>query len=137
MQFADFFNAGGGLLDTAKIVLFKMLPRGAQLEKVRAEINRSLLKQYGAITRLEIDRPNKIIRADLSLKGENEPVRITATNYRLSTEPGQNPVFAPGTIEVSRAWLDAVLKTLIKTGKLSDRLEIKNPLHQTVVKTLL
>jgi len=137
MQFADFFNAGGGLLDTAKIVLFKMLPRGAQLEKVRAEINRSLLKQYGAITRLEIDRPNKIIRADLSLKGENEPVRITAANYRLSTGPGQNPVFAPGTIEVSRAWLDAVLKTLIKTGKLPDRLEIKNPLHQTVVKALL
>ena len=137
MQLADFFNAGSGLLDTAKIVLFKMLPRGAQLEKVRAEINRSLLKKYGTLTRLEIDRENKIIRAELNLKGENEPVRITASNYRLDTDAGKNFVFMPGALEVSRAWLDALLKNLVQTGVVPDRLEIKNPLHQTVVKTLL
>jgi hypothetical protein len=137
MQFADFFNAGSGLLDTAKIVLFRMLPRGAQIDKVRAEINRSLLKKYGRLTRLEIDRQNKIIRAELSLQGEKELVWITAANYRLSAEAGQNPVSEPGTIEVSRTWLDALLKTLVKTGAVPGRMEIKNPLHQAVVKSLL
>ena len=55
MQFSDFFNVGSGLADTVKIVLFRMLPRGAQIEKVRAEINSGLLKKYGKMTKLEID----------------------------------------------------------------------------------
>ena len=37
MQFSDFFNVGSGLGDAVKIVLFRMLPRGAQIQKVRAE----------------------------------------------------------------------------------------------------
>ena len=90
MQFSDFFNPGGGLGDTVKIVFFRMLPRGAQIEKVRAEINHGFLKKYGKLTRLEIDRENKTIRADLDLNGEKEGVRITLSNYRLIQEAGKN-----------------------------------------------
>jgi hypothetical protein len=75
MQFSDFFNVGSGLGDTVKIVFFRMLPRGAQIEKVRAEINSGLLKKYGKMTKLEIDKENKTIGADLYLKGETEGVR--------------------------------------------------------------
>jgi hypothetical protein len=69
VQFTELFNAGSGLGDAVKIVFFRMLPRGAQIEKVRAEFNSGLLKQYGTMTRLEIDQENKTIRADLDLKG--------------------------------------------------------------------
>lgn len=137
MQLSDFFHAGSGLADTVKIVFFTMLPRGAQIEKVRAEINRGSLKKYGKLTALTIDLENKIISADLNLKGDKEGVRITLSNYRLVQADGKNPVFEPGTIEVSREWLDAVLKSLIKTGVMPDRMEVKNLLHQTVVKSLL
>ena len=137
MQFGDFFNVGGGLGDAVKIVLFRMLPRGAQIEKVRAEINGGLLKKYGKMTKLVIDKENKTIKADLELKGENEAVRITLSNYRLILEDDKNPVFEPGTIEVSREWLDALLKTLVKTSVIPGRMEIKNQLHQIVVKSLL
>jgi hypothetical protein len=137
MQLSDFFNAGSGLADTVKIVFFRMLPRRAQIEKVRAEINRSLLKKYGRLTRLEIDRNNKTIHADLDLKGEKEGVRITLSNYQLVQEKDKNPLFAPGAIEVSREWLDALLKTLVKTGLIPGQLEVKNLLHQAVVKSLL
>ena len=89
-------------MDTVKIVLFKMLPRGAQIQKVRAEINSGLLKKYGKMTKLEIDKANKIIKADLDLRGENEAVQITLSNYRLIQEDGKNPAFELGTIEVSR-----------------------------------
>ena len=114
-----------------------MLPRGAQIEKVRAEINRGLLSKYGKLTKLEFDQENKIIRAELDLKGEPERIRVTLSNYRLIQETTGNPWFEPGTIEVSREWLDAVLKTLVKTSVIPERMEVKNPLHQTVVKCIL
>jgi len=137
MQFSDFLNVGGGLADTVKIVFFRMLPRGAQIEKVRAEINSGLLKKYGKMTKLEIDKENKTINADLDLQGEKEGVRITLSNYRLIQEDGKNPVFEPGTIEVSREWIDAILKSLVKTSVIPERMEVKNQLHQTVVKSIL
>ena len=137
MQLSDFFNAGSGLGDALKIVVFRMLPRGAQIEKVRAELNRGLLKKYGRLTKLEIDKANQHISAELHLKGEAEPVRITLSNYRLIEEAGKYPVSEFGAIGASREWLDALLKTLVKTGTIPGRFEIKNLLHQTVVKSLL
>jgi len=113
-----------------------MLPRGAQIEKVRAEINNGLLKKYGKITKLVMDKANQTISADLDLKGESEEIQITLKNYRLFQESG-NPMFELGTIEVSREWLDALLKNLVKTGVIPERIEIKNQLHQIVVKSLL
>ncbi len=124
-------------MDAVQIVLFKMLPRKAQIEKVRAEINRSLLKPYGRLTRLDIDPANRIIRADVVLKGENESVHITLSRYQLMQEAGKNPLFAPGTISVSREWLDALLRTLMNRKSWPQRMEIKNPLHQTVLKSIL
>jgi len=137
MQLSDLFNAGSGLADMMKIVFFRMLPRGAQIEKVRAEINHGLLKKYGKITKLEIDKENNTIKADLDLKGEKEGIRLTLANYRLIQEGSGNPVFEPGTIEVSREWLNALLNTLAKTGIVPGRLEVKNLLHQTVLKAIL
>ena len=137
MQLSDFFDAGTGLADTVKVVFFRMLPRRAQIEKVRAEINHGFLKKYGKMTRLEIDKANQTIAADLDLKGEKEGVRITLSNYRLMQAAGENPIFAPGTIEVSREWLDALLKTLVKMKAIPERMEIKNILHQAVVKSIL
>jgi hypothetical protein len=136
MQLSNFLNAGG-LVDSVKIAFFRMLPRRAQIEKVRAEINRSLLKKYGKLTKLEIDKANKTINADLDLKGDKEGVRITLSHYRLSQAADQNPQFEPGTIEVSREWLDAMLKTLVKMSVIPERIEVKSLLHQAVVKSLL
>jgi len=77
------------------------------------------------------------ISADLDLKGEKEVVRITLSNYRLIQDEGKNPQFEPGAIEVSREWLDALLKTLVKTGVIPERVEVKKLLHQATVKSLL
>jgi len=137
MQLSDFFNTVSGLGDTVKIVLFRMLPRGAQIAKVRAEINKALLHQYGRMTKLEIDRANKTVSVDLDLKGEKEGIRITLSNYQLIQSAGKNPLFEPGTIEVSREWLNALLKTLVKTSVIPERMEVKSLLHQAVIKSIL
>jgi len=137
MQFSDFLNAGSGLADTIQIVVFKMLPRGAQIEKVRTEINRGVLKKYGKLTELKINKINKTISTVLDLKGEAEPFQIKLSNYQLIQEEGKNPVFEPGTIEVSREWLHALLQTLVQKGVIPERMEIKNLLHQAVVTSIL
>jgi len=137
MHFSDFLKGGSDLVDSVKIVFFRMLPRGAQIEKVRGEINRGLLKKYGKLTSLEIDAANKMINADLDLKGEKEGIRITLSNYRLSQEEDKNPLFEPGTIVVSREWLNALLESLVKANVIPGRMEVKNPLHQAVVKSIL
>jgi hypothetical protein len=138
MQLNDLIQrAGSGWGDSVKIVLFKMLPRTAQIQKVRAEVNRGFLKKYGKLTRLEIDKDNKTIKADLVLKGESECIQITLSNYQLHQEEDQYPHFEPGTIEVSREWIDAVLKTWVKKSILPERIELKNQLHQAVFKALL
>jgi hypothetical protein len=137
VQFSDFFNAASGLGDSFKTVFFRMLPRRAQIEKVRVEINNGLLKKYGKMTKLGVDNESKTITADLDLKGEKEGVRITLSNYRLIQEEGKNPVFEFGAIESSREWLDALLKMLIKSSVMPERVEIKNLLHKAVVKSLL
>jgi hypothetical protein len=138
MQFHDLINrAGNGWVDTVKIVLFKMLPRGAQIQKVRAEVNRGILKKYGKLTRLEIDNENKTINADLDLKGEKEGIQVRLSNYLLHQEEGKNPYLETGSIKVSREWIDALLKTLVKKGVVPQQIELKNQLHQAVVKALL
>jgi len=123
--------------DTFKSVFFKMLPRGAQIEKVRSEVNSGLLKKYGKLANLEIDNKKKVITADLDLKGENETVRIVLANYRLVETEGKKTVIELGTIEVSRAWMNALVKTLVKSNAIPERMEVSNPLHQIVVKSLL
>jgi hypothetical protein len=137
MQLSDFLNAGSGFVDSVKIVLFQMLPRGAQIEKVRAEINNGLLRKYGKLTKLEVDKVNKTINADLDLKGDKEGVRITLSHYQLIHVGNQNPLFEPGSIEVSREWLNALLQTLVKAGVIPERIEVKNRLYQAVVKSIL
>jgi len=137
MQFSDFSKTGNGLMDAVQMFFFRMLPLRAQIEKVRAEINRSLLKPYGKLIRLEIDKEHSIIRAELELKGEKEPVWITLSNYRLIQGTGKNLWFEPGTFEVSREWLHTLVKTFADRMTWTERMEIKNPLHQTVLKSIL
>ena len=137
MQFSDLFNVGSDLMDTVKIVFFRMLPRRAQIQKVMVELNSGILKKYVKMTGLEIDKENRIISADLELKGEKESIQIRLSGYRLLQEEGKNPVFEPSKIEVSREWLDTLLKTMVKKSVIPERMEIKNQLHQIVVKSLL
>lgn len=133
MQFSDLFgSAGNHLVETVKIVFFRMLPRAAQIQKVRQEINGGILRKYGKVTGLEIDQENRVVRAGLELKGETEGIQVTLSNYRVD-----GTFFEPGTIEVSREWLDVLVKTLTAKQVIPERIEIRNQLHRTVLQTLL
>jgi hypothetical protein len=137
MQFSDLFGSvGNSFVETAKIIFFRMLPRGAQIQKVRREINGGVLKKFGKITGLEIDKENRTIHATLDLKGEKESIQVTLSDYQLNLD-GKHPVFELGTIKMSREWLDTLIKTLAAKNIIPERIEIKNQLHKIVLETLL
>jgi hypothetical protein len=138
MQAIDLFSdAGSKFFEAVKITFFRMLPRGAQIDKVRREINTGPLRHYGKMTKLEIDRDNKTISLDLDLKGEKESVQIKVSNYRLHHADGQNPVFEPGTVEASREWINTLIKELVTSKVLPERIEVKNAFQLAVVKAIL
>lgn len=138
MQAIDLFrDAGSKLFDAFKITFFRLLPRGAQISRVRLEINNGPLRRYGKMTRLEIDKEQKRISMDLDLKGEKEAIQIKISTYRLLPTDTQNQIFEPGTVEVSREWLNALLKSLVKSQILPERIEVKDPFQLAVLKSLL
>ena len=138
MQAVDLFsNAGSKFFNTLKITFFRMLPRGAQINRVKGEINKGLLRPYGKMTRLEIDKANRIISLELALKGEKEGVQIKVSNYRLHQAEGPYPFFELGSLEVSREWLNTLLQTLVKTQSLPARIEVKDAFQMAIVKALL
>ena len=74
------------------------------------------------MSKLEIDKTNKTVNADLDLKGEQEGIRITFSNHRLIQEKDKNPLFEPGTIEISREWLNVLFKALVKMSVIPERM---------------
>ena len=133
MRFNDLFgSAGNHLVETVKMVFFRMLPRAAQIQKVRQEINSGILRKYGKVTGLEIDKQNRVVRAALELKGETAVIEVTLADYRLD-----GASFELGTVKVSREWLDVLAETLITKNVIPERIEVKNQLHRTVLETLL
>jgi len=77
----------------------------------RAAIN-SRLRGIGELTELTIDTKNKTILARLDLIGENEPVAIHVTEYRLHTDnPGPRVKIEGAT--ASREWLNVVLQQFV------------------------
>jgi hypothetical protein len=99
MQLSDFLNGSGDLLDTVKIEFFRMLPRRAQIQKIRAEINSSLLKKYGRMIKLEagsakamprrkgwpqlIHLPARLRQPLLQLVGQREQARHSPHDFKL------------------------------------------------------
>ena len=77
----------------------------------RAAIN-SKLRGIGEVTELKIDTHDKTILAQLNLIGENEPVVVRVTEYRLHTGNGGPRVTIEGAT-ASREWLTVVLRQFV------------------------
>jgi hypothetical protein len=72
----------------------------------------SKLKGIGEVTELAIDTKNKRVRIRLELIGENEPVEIDVTRYRLHTTDRGAQLTIEGAT-ASREWLNLVLQQFV------------------------
>jgi len=97
---------------------------------VKAFINRKI-KQYGVMTKLEIDPKKKTLRIELDLKGETSPIVISAGGYELSEKEGSMFIRLQD-LESTRPWVAALLNEFAagKPLKLGDTIK-------TFAKTIL
>ena len=93
-------------------------------------LNNLILKPYGTMTKLEINKEKKTIEIELDLKGEDKPIQLKLVNYELS-QVGSDSIFNPGTPSASREWLSALLAAQAKPYKITD------PSVQAILKSLL
>jgi hypothetical protein len=77
----------------------------------RAAIN-SKLRGIGEVTDLTIDTRNKTLRVEVELIGENEPVVIHVTEYRLHTG-NRGPLVTIERATTSREWLNVALQQFV------------------------
>ena len=74
-----------------------------------AMLNQSVLKPYGALTKLKLDTTARSIDAEVELNGETQPVRIQIPEYELLEEGGRL-YFIIKEISTSREWLTALAR---------------------------
>ena len=74
-----------------------------------AMLNQSLLKPYGTLTRLKLDKAARSIDAELELKGEAQPVRIQVHEYQLREKEGALFLVIKS-IDTSREWVTALAR---------------------------
>ncbi|MGO9585640.1 MAG: hypothetical protein ACLP2Y_05550 [Limisphaerales bacterium] len=72
-----------------------------------------LIKEWGTMTRLQVDSKNKTITCELDLKGEPAPLKINGLNYQLVEEEGETFFEITG-IDTSREWITVVCDKYLK-----------------------
>ncbi|MES2438166.1 MAG: hypothetical protein V4584_03830 [Verrucomicrobiota bacterium] len=72
----------------------------------------SRIDRYGKLTELHISSREKTISAELVLEGEEVPVAIHISRYRLSGEPGKHALTVEE-VTVSRPWLQNLMEDLL------------------------
>ena len=78
--------------------------REAALEQAAAHFLKAKMEGWGKLKHLRIDLQQKLVAAEIELKGEREPIRATWRNYRLVDEHGKT-YLKGGEVETSREWL--------------------------------
>ena len=74
-----------------------------------AMLNQSVLKPYGALTRLKLDTANRTIEGELELKGETQAVKINVHAYELIEEDG-GPYLVIKGMSTSREWMTTLAR---------------------------
>src|SRR4051812_48414123 len=80
----------------------------------RAGINRKLLKGIGTMTQLKIDPKNKTLEAELSLEGEDQPIKISVGHYELEKLEDGAAMMTVSDVKVSRPWMQEIARRFIE-----------------------
>ncbi len=98
MQFSDFFNVGSGLGDTVKIVVFRMLPRGAQIKNPFASKCFSIvavLDCHRIPTPYDDTTDMSRLKIMLTLRGTHDHVDVDSGRHEVSFKDGKCSVVVP------------------------------------------
>jgi len=126
------------IIQRAKLFGLKTLIQFGGRDKVRDMaqkwLNEKVLRPYGTLLQLEIHPGERTIEAELELKGETEPLRVTLSGYTFTENDGQW-FMEVRQIKTSRAWINTLLSEPFVQGEIKALL-LANPVPE-VVRTLL
>ncbi len=78
----------------------------------------SHLKPYGSMLNFSVQTDTKTLNAEIQLKGEASPIRLTLTGYEIGGT-AEKPTLRFAKTAASREWLDTVLREFVE-GKAID-----------------
>ena len=73
----------------------------------------SYLKQYGKMLNFSVQPETKTIYAEILLKGEDSPVKVTLTGYEIGGT-AEKPELRVARVAASREWLEVVLREFVE-----------------------
>ena len=99
--------------------LFRTLKDQAAAYVARDYINKKI-RDYGVLTKLDIDSKLKNIHLAFQLKGETQPILVDAFGYELISQDGKTSLKVSD-VKISRDWLNSAFEQFLK-GKTLDNL---------------
>ena len=72
-----------------------------------------VIREYGEMTKIEIDKDKKTVEASFDLNGEEKPITIKIKGYTIESD-GKDTSIKIGDVSVSRGWLDTIAKKFLK-----------------------
>ncbi len=94
----------GNLLDKTK---------GAAVSVAGKQLLSSYLQKYGKMLNFSVQPDTKKIYAEILLKGEDVPIKITLDGYEIDGPAGK-PTLRVAKVSASREWLEVVLKEFVE-----------------------
>ena len=71
------------------------------------------LEKYGTMLNFSVQPETKTIYAEILLKGESSPIKLTLSGYEIGGS-AEKPVLRVAKTEASREWLEVVLREFVE-----------------------
>ena len=87
--------------------------KGAAVSVAGKQFLSSYIQRYGKMLNFSVQPDTKRIYAELLLKGEDTPIKLTLDGYEISG-PADKPTLHVAKVSASREWLEVVLREFVE-----------------------
>ncbi len=92
--------------------------KGQAVSMAARQLLQSYLQKYGSMLHFSVQPETKTIDAEILLKGESSPIKLTLSGYEISGS-ADKPTLRIARVAASREWLEVVLREFVE-GKAID-----------------
>ena len=92
--------------------------KGQAVSLAARQFLNSYMEKYGTMLNFSVQPETKTISAEIMLKGEQSPIKLTLTGYEIGGT-ADKPALRVAKVEASREWLEVVLREFVE-GKAFD-----------------
>ena len=89
------------------------ITKGAGVSLAGKQFLSSYLQKYGKMLNFSVHPDTKKIYAEILLKGEEAPIKLTLDGYEISG-PADKPTLRVAKVGASREWLEVVMKEFVE-----------------------